>query len=325
MIPPKADPQSLALCMACGKDGLRETIMELNGSKPKLDFLPTPSLVIDRNQPIPDLLACLRFRSECKKACGKDPRRLAELLLEFSTKHPTEWWHSHWQYEYVAWLLLGNAGGDFNERKRSAMLFFKEYWKGVRDDSVSTERTRARYAAAELNYIVEDAHGLTYQRYRLFIQWLKGTASRKKMSPGDARWVEWAAQCYLLDRPNCNLSKETLRDIASAFSTCYQRLRRSLIAIGRHERTRSTASNQKRHPAKPRSKRGATSQRQKRENALNGIDPSKVVLEFAAQKWGVSSSLVADERAKINKQMPGVDEESLGFYASQCLASHQNT
>ena len=144
--------KGLALCLACGSDGIREIIWKLNDHNPGLKLTPMPSMFVTLEQPMPNLLVCLAFFSKCERARrAGSPRDLANLLLEFCAEHPTEWWYSGWKDDYVAWLMMGQAGGTSREKKESARYWFDEYWKGIGNHEESDKRGRAWWAAVELN------------------------------------------------------------------------------------------------------------------------------------------------------------------------------
>lgn len=292
--------KGLALCLSCGSDGLSEIIRELNDKNPELKLIPMPSMFVMRDQPIPNLGVCLDFFSRCERACRTgSPKELANLLLQFCAEHPTEWWYSGWKDNYVAWLVMGQAGGTFQEKKETARYWSDEYWKGVRDHEESDKRGRARWAALELNTLrprssqapkstpasslggeqflksASDAFlsGLhrvnppgcsppaMYDAYAQFILWLGKNWYRLSSKKHSRPLYELAAETFLKERPASKVECHELVELARGYDEC--------------------------------------------DGVQSGDDVpliSQVLLRFVANRHGVSSSQVAHIRAELNKQ-----------------------
>ena len=253
-----------------------------------------------REEPIPNLRVCLAFFSECERACRTgSPRDLANLLLEFCAEHPTEWWYSGWKDDYVAWLVMGQAGGTFREKKENARYWFDEYWKGVRDHEESDKQGRARWAAVELNTLrprpsqapkstpssslggeqflksfsdafLSGLHRLKppecsppamYDAYAQFILWLGKNWYSLSGKKHSRPLYELAAETFLKERPASKVECHELLELARAYDEC--------------------------------------------DGVQSGDDLpriSQVLLRLVANRHGISSSQVAHVRAELNKQ-----------------------
>ncbi len=292
--------KGLALCLSCGSDRLREKIWKLNDDNPELKLIPMPSMFVMRDQPIPNLPVCLDFFSRCEGACWTgSPKDLANLLLEFCAEHPTEWWYSGWKDDYVAWLVMGQAGGTFREKRESARYWFEQYWKRIRDHDESDKQGRARWAAVELNTLrprpsqapkstsesslggeqflksFSDAFlsGLhrvkppecsppaKYDAYAQFILWLRKNWYRLSNKKHSQPLYELAAETFLKERPASKVEWHELIELARAYDECD----------------------------------GVQS-----DDDLPRI--SQVLMRLVANRHGISSSQVAHVRAQLNKQ-----------------------
>jgi hypothetical protein len=259
-----------------------------------------PSMFVTLEQPMPNLLVCLAFFSKCERARrAGSPRDLANLLLEFCAEHPTEWWYSGWKDDYVAWLMMGQAGGTSREKKESARYWFDEYWKGIGNHEESDKRGRAWWAAVELNTLtpkssqapkstpasrlggeeflksasdafLSELHRVNppecippaiYDAYAQFIRWLRKNWYRLSNKKHSQPLYELAAESFLKKRPASKVKCHELVELARAYDGC--------------------------------------------ESAQSHGDLpliSQVLLKFVANRHGISSTLVAHIRAELNTQ-----------------------
>ena len=275
---------------------------------------------------IPNLRICVDYFYQCKSArlAVNAANNVSDLLLRFEHDHPVEWGFSGWKNDLIADVVLGCADyGDEVERRRIAEYWFTRHWakekKAVRQNAIENNdrRRRAMYAALELKALrandspqlttsptdsgpVQAARGTnselppnagfwdvmwnafadsvanmkwthdldeSYNSYAAFVRWLTNNVRNLPYEPGKGAFVQAAVQKFRRERPRVKLAERALLEICTAFGRCYKPDRE-------HKKIAYT------------------------------LDPSKVILDVVAHRYGVSTGLVGKVRAEMNKKNP---------------------
>jgi hypothetical protein len=256
--------------------------------------------------PIPNIWACGTFFSTCRSTTSGT--QLADLLLEFESNYPVEWSYSGWKNDFIADLVLGRWGAQQrSQKKKSAEYWLKEHWKLTKDSPETDSKKRAFWAAIELDslkttrrtpkptlaarqgiprpegdhFLEAFAKGLShnvaegstdsaasnpsdeYKKFAVFIRWL---------------WKHWHELCAkkrgiplhenaadkFVSEINTPVERSVLVELAAAYDNCYK-----LPKGDKNEHLPSV---------------------------------HEVLLTFVAERHGISTTLVAHERARLHKK-----------------------
>ena len=221
-------------------------------------------------------------------------RHICDLLLEFERDHPVEWGYSGWKNDFIAELVLGHIGDtNVTEQKITAKRWFAEHWahqaKCNRQIAIDNSETRRRalYAIAGMQAVSGRAQKsagsnvvLTPAGIALREGWERARTSRGVQDDESYKlyvlFVRWLSKNWTQ-----LTSKRGDPYQIAAKTFCYDRPNAKI----RHEELMKIAA------AYDRCYSDGTPP-----------PPSKVLLEFFADWFGVSSRLVAGMRAKGNKK-----------------------
>jgi hypothetical protein len=257
---------------------------------------------------------CCDFFYKCKSATSGS--QLADLLLEFEGGYPVEWSFSGWKNDFIADLVLGRYGEDraeelgersFRETRKTAEHWFKEHWKLTKNSPETDSKKRAFWAAIELDSLktirgtpkptsvprqgiprpggdhflealakawshnaAEGPAGSAasnrydqYKKFAVFIRWLWKHWHELCAKKHGIPLHENAAHEFLSERTT-PVERSVLVELAAAYDNCYK-----LPKGDKNEHLPSVY---------------------------------EVLLKFVAERHGVSTTLVAHERARLHKK-----------------------